>query len=281
MTTVTSKNRKRTESQVREHYEIEKKLADKLRKSTKKERSILYTKLYDELYQLVPSHPQLTRKVTAEQQKEAIWDQMKILSRLLYKEAVYLEVGAGDCAMTFEVAKRVNKTYGVDVSQTITNESKVPDNFELIISDGCSIPVPENSIDIIYSNQLMEHLHPDDAYEQLTNIYKALAPGGMYLCTTPSRLNGPHDISEKFDIVATGFHLKEYTNTELNTLFKKAGFSKVRAYVGARRKYILIPMFPLIMVEKILELLPLKLGRKIAMSRPFRALLNIRIVGIK
>ena len=71
----------------------------------------------------------------------------------------------------------------------------------------------------------MEHLHPDDAVDQLKNIYNALVNGGKYICITPNRLTGPHDISKYFDNVATGFHLKEYTVTELSGLFREVGFS--------------------------------------------------------
>ena len=83
-------------------------------------------------------------------------------------------------------------------------------------------------------DQLMEHLHPDDALDQLQNIFTALTSAGVYLCITPNRLNGPHDISMYFDEVATGFHLHEYTITELSDLFKKVGFSKVRVYIWKR-----------------------------------------------
>ena len=40
---------------------------------------------------------------------------------------------------------------------------------------------------------------PEDAVEQLRHLHAALAPGGVYLCITPSRLTGPHDISYLFD----------------------------------------------------------------------------------
>jgi len=66
---------------------------------------------------------------------------------------------------------------------------------------------------------------------------------GIYICVTPNRLSGPHDISKYFDVTATRFHLKEYTNTELSDLFKEAGFLKVRAYVGAMGIYVRFPLF--------------------------------------
>lgn len=50
--------------QIREYYEIEKELANRLRYASKQERRYLYSSLYDELYRRVPLHPQLTRKLS-------------------------------------------------------------------------------------------------------------------------------------------------------------------------------------------------------------------------
>jgi hypothetical protein len=54
----------RTRAQLREHYEVERELADALRRAGPHERRSLYATLYDELFRRVPHHPQLTRKVT-------------------------------------------------------------------------------------------------------------------------------------------------------------------------------------------------------------------------
>ena len=37
------------------------------------------------------------------------------------------------------------------------------------------------SVDVAYSDQLMEHLHPDDALVQLTNVVRAQAGRSIYL----------------------------------------------------------------------------------------------------
>jgi len=58
--------KKRTYEELKEHYEIEKELAEGLRNSTKEQRRKLYSSVYDELFERVPQHPQLTRKVDAE-----------------------------------------------------------------------------------------------------------------------------------------------------------------------------------------------------------------------
>lgn len=213
----------RSPAQVREHYEVEKRLATQLREASKDDRKRLYSELYDELFQRVPYHPLLTRKTDPAARARTIRENMLVLKHFLSPTKTYAEIGPGDCTTAMEVARHVKRVYAVDVSEEVTRLENAPSNFELIISDGTSVPVPEGSVDVVFSNQLMEHLHPDDAPEQLHNIYRALAPGGVYICLTPNGFTGPHDVSKYFDDVATGFHLKEYTTTELHDLFRAVG----------------------------------------------------------
>ena len=271
----------RSFEQLRRHYEAERRVSDRLRNSSRCERRYLYTSLYDQIVKLVLDHPGLARNQDARRQADAVSDQMKILRRFLKADTTFLEVGAGYCRLSFEVAKIVKKVYAVDVSEEMTRTPSQPENFELIISDGCSIPVPENSVDVVYSHQLMEHLHPDDALEQLGNIYAALAPNGIYVCITPNRLTGPHDISKYFDPVATGFHLKEYTNSELATMFGEAGFARVSGLLGANRFYFPTSLLPIKWVEAALISVNSRLKRRIADLLVMKQLLDIRIVARK
>jgi len=275
------KSETRTMEQIRENYEIEKELADRLRNAPRQERRHLYSTLYDELYKRVPFNSQTTRKFSPEKIKKAVSKQIKFIKRFLGKDITFLEVGPGDCALSFEVAKFVKQVYAVDVSGEITKSATQPGNFHLILSDGSSVPLPQNSVDVAYSNQLMEHLHPDDAFGQLENIYHVLIPGGVYICITPNRLSGPHDISKYFDEVATALHLKEYTISELSSLFRKVGFTRVRVYVGTKGKYIGLPAFPFIVFETLLEKLPYSLRKTIVRIFPFKLLMGIRLAGIK
>ena len=54
-------------------------------------------------------------------------------------------------------------------------------NLDIVITDGVSLPVEPGSVDVAYSDQLMEHLHPDDAVAQLENVVRAIRPGGVYI----------------------------------------------------------------------------------------------------
>lgn len=269
---------KRNFQELKEHYEIEKELAGRLRNARKEERKQLYALLYDELFERVPHHPQLTRKRDSKDSRERVARQLRFLNNFLSPETIFLEVGSGDCSLALEVAKRVRKVYAVDVSKEITQNPDYPANFELIISDGCSIPVPENSVTVAYSDQLLEHLHPDDTIEQLQNAYKALTPGGVSICITPNRLSGPHDISKYFDKVATGFHLKEYTNTELINIYRKIGFSRVYIYSGGRK---ISHLYTIMLYEMFLAMLPYSLRERIIRRLAFDAFLYIVIMGEK
>jgi SAM-dependent methyltransferase len=271
----------RTLERVRFHFEVERELADRLRHGTRAERATLYSAVYDELFRRVPDHPQLTRRRDAEALRAKVDPQVQMLRRYLTPETVYLELGAGDCAVSVAVAPLVRKVYAVDVSAEIARVDNPPANFQLVISDGTNIPVPGGTVDVVYSNQLMEHLHPEDALEQLRAVHTCLAPGGRYICVTPNRLSGPHDISKYFEESARGFHLKEYTAGELARIFREAGFSRVQALHGAKGRFVETGAWPLLFLEKAIGPWPGKVRRALGRSAGFRALLGIQLIGIK
>lgn len=271
----------RSAQQLRQHYEVEKELASRLRTASEADRRHLYSELYDELYRRVPSHPQLTRPQSAATRAEVVAQQTRFLDRLIKADTVFMEIGAGDCTLSLALAQRLRQVYAVDVSDKTLGDATQPANFTFALSDGCSMPVPPGSITLAYSNQLMEHLHPDDAELQLVNIFNALRPGGSYACITPNRLSGPHDISYFFDDVATGFHLKEYTTTELVGLFRKAGFRKVAVYASLKGAYFRVASPVIGLVEGLLTLLPHRMRKRVARLRIVRSLLGIQLVGVK
>ena len=278
---VNKQPRERSNERIRQHYLIEKELAARLRTASKQERQYLYTEVYDELFRRVPDHPQLSLKLDTAVQQDNLNQRLALLRKFLRPDVTYLEIGPGDCSLVTEVARLVRKVYAVDVSHEITKEVELPDNVELIISDGSSIPVPNDSIDLAYSDQLMEHLHPDDAVDQLANIYRSLVPGGRYICITPNRLSGPHDVSQYFDDVASGFHLKEYTLRELSGIFSRVGFRRFQALVGARGFELRVPaLFPRT-IEFLLEKAGGGFGRKAARGLPLRLILGVKLIAWK
>lgn len=269
----------RTHAQIREHYLVEKELAARLRKSSRQERPKLYSALYRELFERVPHHPRITAKINPAQRQRAIDWQMSLVRPFLHQDTVFVELGPGDCAFSFRVSSQVDRVYGIDVSGDLIKADNPPGNFQLILSDGCEVPLPEDTADLVFSQELIEHIHPDDFPEHLGHVYRVLKPGGAFVCIACNRLSGPHDVSSHFDIEPTCLHLKEYSMGDLIKLCKDRGFRRFGAYVGARGKYRRIPVSLFLAMEATIATIPF--GRKLARTRIANALLNLRLVAFK
>lgn len=266
----------RTPEQLREQFEVEKRLATRLKGASREERKTLYGSVYDELFRSVPHHPQLTRKENAEKElRQGLVNGLaRLLERFVDGKTRFLEVGAGDCQLSLHVAATAKQVYALDVSEQISRNESVPANFKLILSDGCSVPLDPGSIDVAFSHQLLEHVHPDDALEQLRNVHAALAAGGYYICITPSSFSGPHDISKYFVDVPEGFHLKEYSTGELVRTFRAAGFRRFSVFFWSKGALIRFPAGILVAVEGMLGLLPRSWQRKLASAYPLNRILG-------
>jgi hypothetical protein len=153
----------RTPQQLREHYDIEVELADRLRNANATDRGQLYGQVYDELYLRVPHHPQLTLSQNPDSITKMNAGKMRLLKPLLRPDLTFLEVGAGDAKLSLAVCPHVHQVYGLDVAQEITGRVRGPANFKFVHSTGCDVPLPDESVDLAYSDQVMEHIHPDDA----------------------------------------------------------------------------------------------------------------------
>lgn len=272
---------RRTPERLRAHYMVERRIADRVRAArTPEERRAIFATMYDELFAQVPDHPRIAAKgaASASRDRDLAWS-MAQLRPYLFDGCTFLEVGAGDCALAARVAERAGQVHAVDISNQVQGE--LPANVALLITDGRAIDVAPGTVDVAFSDQLMEHLHPDDAIEQLRNIHRALKPGGVYMCVTPNRIYGPSDISAFFDDEARGFHLKEYTLGEMREILARAGFPKTHVYVGARGFFLRCPAVLVRSVERILGALPPAARRRVADMKVFRALLGVRVAGIK
>jgi len=267
----------RSLDRLRAHYDLEVQLARRLMNASKAQRPSIYRLVYDDLFAGVPDHPQHSRRHLDDRAHVEV--QLRDLHRHLGKARTFMEIGAGDCRLSFAVCKLVHRVIAVDVSDQLVNLDQAPENFSFVLSDGTSIPVSAGSVDVAYSYQLMEHLHPDDALEQLANIYRALKRDSVYYCVTPSRVSGPHDISVYFDTVAQGLHLKEYSYRGLNDLFKQAGFQRVSYCVGRLGQRVPPPL--LFALEAVLDNAPGSWRRALCQNAVAGRLLGIHAFAYK
>jgi hypothetical protein len=157
----------------------------------------------------------------------------------------------------------VQSSIAFDVTDAYLRWANPDGNFEFRVFDGFDPGLAPGSVDVAYSRDLVEHLHPDDMVEQTAAVARMLRPGGLYICVTPNRLSGPHDVSRNFDPTPTGFHLREYTSTELAASMRRAGFSTVQVLisVGGRRLSPLLPLWTAAWLEAVVARLPQRIRR--------------------
>jgi hypothetical protein len=129
--------------------------------------------------------------------------ELKGLRRAFDLHKVYLEVGAGDCALARRAAGYVERVYALDVSEDIMGRLGGPPNLVRVVHDGVRIPLPEGGVDVAFSRALV--------ISQLPGICRALKDGGVYY----TRSDGPA--------------------AELRAAFFDAGFSRLHYYVNGLR----------------------------------------------
>ena len=153
---------------------------------------------------------------------------------------------------------------GIDISDQRGAWEGEPANFRLVLYDGYELPVPEGSQDVVFSDQLIEHLHPEDTALHFRLVHRMLAPGGVYVFRTPHALCGPHDVSRFFSDAPEGFHLKEWTYREIAPLLREAGFRLPRAFWNARGARVRTPFAAAVAAERGLARLPPALRRRVS-----------------
>lgn len=253
----------RSLDRLRHHYEVERELARRLRQSTAAERTTLFATLYNELFERVQDHPRLTRRVTPEDSRRKVAGQMRLLEPLLTPETVLLEFAPGDGRLAAAAAAKAKKVIGVDISDQREASDVSPANFELVIYDGYKLSVPSKSVDVCFSYQFLEHLHPDDIDPHFQTAHRVLRSGGVYAFDTPHRYSGPHDISRYFTDELHCFHFQEWTHREMRRVLKRNGFSTAWIFRFGKPQRSAWMNLLVDAVELVLSPLPHKLRRRL------------------
>lgn len=254
----------RTFAQVLNHYTIEKSIALRLKAATREERKKIYPSMYEELLEKVPDHSRLAGTDSPEKIVGKNRKKIKLVDRFINDTTTFVEFAPGDCSFVYLVCSQVKKAYAIDISDQRSNKEGQPANFTLEIYNGYDLTLPDTFSDVVFSDQFIEHLHPEDIDCHLSLAFRILKKGGRYIFRTPHRFFGPWDISGYFSDVAEGFHLKEWTFTELDRCLKTAGFKNTCGMKRLKKKYAIIPMGYCRSVELLLKNVPARLRKRIS-----------------
>lgn len=116
-------------------------------------------------------------------QTHSVKEAVKILSGYGGSVIEFLDLGCGDgnSYSHFSGIKGLNWT-GIDIEESPEVNARKRNDLRFLTYDGVDIPLPDNSVDIIYSNQVFEHVRYPEAL--LRNAYRVLKKNGLLVGST-------------------------------------------------------------------------------------------------
>jgi hypothetical protein len=111
-------------------------------------------------------------------------DPYAMLEARFTPRTVFMEVGSPDASLALRAAGYVERVYSIDVSGHLVQNVRAPSNLRIVLCDGIHIPLPRAAIDIAWSGDFMDHLHPADSLLHMESVRHGLADAGEYHFTT-------------------------------------------------------------------------------------------------
>ncbi len=150
------------------------------------------------------------------------------------------EIGYGSGPLLSQVAKAGFAVSGIEISSTMRDQATrlIPREYhaQLLLGDLLETGLLEQveggdeSPDVVFWNDVLEHIPPDEVHDYLVTARRLLRPGGCLVTITPNWHVRPSDVTGDFRAPRTeseGLHLKEYTLREVTAMLRQAGFRQV------------------------------------------------------
>ena len=189
-------------------------------------RELLYQKAYHDIYSFYLKH-------TPEVNNYGFSEDLLLPYINYFKNQVVLDYGCGYGNSSNTLGNYAKYVYAVDASKIAIENAKEKyknkENIEFLHHSSPYVTLENESIDAVYSIDVVEHLHPEDFKIHLNEIYRILRNGGTYVFLTCDGDYGPSDCSswfypKGFGFKPRGIHLKEYTFIELINCVSESGY---------------------------------------------------------
>jgi len=190
-------------------------------------------RMYREVYERVhPIYGRSSNTIKMQNPKDRI---VRLFRKELEGKSI-LDVGCGTGYFLISVANQLEhkRLVGIDISTPVLPKNQK--DIQFINADIVDFDLHED-FDVVFSDQVLEHIAPSDLPIHLSSIKKALKNDGTLIILMPNRLFGPHDVTRILDytytgrIGAMGTHLNESTYSEMIPMLKVHGFSEFQTVV--------------------------------------------------
>jgi SAM-dependent methyltransferase len=122
-----------------------------------------------------------------------------------------LDIPSGEGYGSHLLASVAESVVGIDIAPDAVahaSEKYRRDNLSYLAASGTKVPLPDASFDFIVSFEMIEHIH--EQKEFLSEINRLLKPDGMFLISSPNRVEYSDKTGYKNE-----FHVKELDKEEL------------------------------------------------------------------
>jgi SAM-dependent methyltransferase len=213
---------------VRAHLQLEAELTDRLLNSAQEERFDIFVDAYTRLYAELPWLNKISEPSTEH-------DLLAWKALIGSQKRVY-EIGSGRGRLIKYLALQGNECVATEITRErgarfVNNPIA---NMTWHQTDGVHLSEFENEgfYDYVISDQVFEHLHPDDHRTHFLEARKILKSGGAYILRAPHGSAGPHDLSRVVGSTIPVFmHLFEPRYVDLSRLMKLANFAQQYAVI--------------------------------------------------
>ncbi len=146
-------------------------------------------------------------------------------AELLVADKVVLDIGSGVGYGSQILAAKASSVIAVDLLEEAVRYAgnEYPgDNIHWVVGDGHDLPLASDSVDVVVSYELIEHLHQQRAH--LLELDRVLRPNGLVIISTPNRVVYTQESNQ-----VNPFHTHEFDFREFVSFLKYA-FASVHLY---------------------------------------------------
>lgn len=215
-----------TEDDLRRHLIVELEVTRELLASSPEERADVFARGYARIYE------ELWWFNVAEDAAGVAAVDIRPWVAMIGPPCRVYEVGSGQGALARALAAAGYDVTASDINAERGGDREAEDGVFWAETDGVNLDrfAEPGSFDAVISDQLVEHLHPDDLVPHLRGAHALLRPGGVYAFRTPHGPTGPYDSGRAFGFASPlATHLKEYTFAERVAALREAGYARIVA----------------------------------------------------
>jgi Methylase involved in ubiquinone/menaquinone biosynthesis len=156
-----------------------------------------------------------------------------VINQIDLREKTVLDIASGEGYGSNILARHAKKVIGVDISEEAINHAKnkyQSEKLKFIQGNATSIPLPDNSFDVVVSFETIEHHNRHE--EMMHELNRVLKDNGILIISSPDKYYYSDLPKHK-----NQFHIKELYYEEFKILisehFKHAKFYSQRVFAGS------------------------------------------------